>query len=425
MYSPATVCRPWVTRPRLCSMIWAVSRLARSRLGGHVVGHGLEVEGEVVPVFCTMSASSATCWRIWSAEVTLARSTVRVMSWWTAVSVSIALRTVCVMSASMSSTERPKSTVSLESVAEAWLHLVDLDGELAREVADLAHHAGGHVLHVRGLHADLGARRIGALGHVVHGAHDVARNIAQAAFEAAQRILGGGHDAVEVLGAVLEAGDQRVGVVADEQGGLVEGRALVLDSGDEAADPLLVAAEGALDGGDFLVDDFLQHGGALHGVFHAADQQVDFGADRLGNGGEAFGGDVLRAHEAHGGLEQGFRHLAHVGGAPQRIGGRPHHDDRNEEQRHRLELAVDRRIRAERAGIGEEPAARPQCGEDDGDEAIGREGGTAAQPRQHHGRAGIVLVGGAALHRRRLSQRLGRPRWPLLRPGDGRNGASR
>ena len=279
-----------------------------------------------------------------------------------------------------------------------------------------------HVFHVRGLDADLGARRIGALGHVVHGAHDVAGNVAQAAFEAAQRILGVGHDAVEVLGAVLEAGDQRIGVVADEQGGLVQGRALVLDAGDEAADALLVAAEGALDGGDFLVDDFLQHRGALHGVLHAADQQVDLGAHGLGDGGEAFGGDVLRAHQAHGGLEQGFRHLAHVGGAPQRVGGSPQHDDRHEEQGQRLQLAVDRRIGAEQAGMGEEPAAGPQGGEDDGDEAIGREGGAAAEPRQHQAvpgsfsLAGRDFTGGCSPWQ---------PRRPRARPGGGRNGASR
>jgi hypothetical protein len=55
----------------------------------------------------------------------------------------------------------------------------------------------------------------------------------------------------------------------------VQGRALVLDSGDEAADTLLIAAEGPFDGGDFLVDNLFQHRGPLHGMFHAADQQVD------------------------------------------------------------------------------------------------------------------------------------------------------
>ena len=68
----------------------------------------------------------------------------------------------------------------------------------------------------------------------------------------------------------------------------------------------LVAAEGALDGGDFLVDDLFQNGGALHRVLDAADQQVDLGAHGLGNGGEAFGGDVLRANQPHRGLEQGL-----------------------------------------------------------------------------------------------------------------------
>ena len=121
------------------------------------------------------------------------------------------------------------------------------------------------------------------------------------------------------------------------------------------------------------MDDLLQHGGALHRVFHAADQKVDFGADRLGDGCEAFSGDVLRAYQPHGGLEQRFGHLAHIGGAPQDIGHRPDDDDRNEEQGEGQKLALDRRIRSQCCGIGEEPAARPDGGDDDGDETVRRE----------------------------------------------------
>ena len=190
--------------------------------------------------------------------------------------------------------------------------LVDLAGELAREVAQAGDHLHRDIFHLRGLDADFAAGRVGALGHVVDGADDAARHVAQAGFEAAQRVMGGADDAVEILGVGFEPGEQRIGVVVDDQGRLVQGRALVLDAGDQAADAFLVAAEGALDGGDFLVDDFFQHGGALHGMLDAADQQVDFGAHRLGDGGQAFGRDVLRADQAHGRLHQDFRDLAQI-----------------------------------------------------------------------------------------------------------------
>ena len=252
---------------------------------------------------------------------------------------------------------------------------------------------------MRGLDADLGTGRIRPLGHVVHGADEPARHVAEASLEAAQRVVRGGHDAVEVLGVGLEPGEQRIGVVADDEGGLMQRRALVLDAGDEAADAFLVAAEGALDGRDFLVDDFFQHGGALHGMLDAADQQVDLGADGLGDGGEALGGDVLRAHQAHGGLEQGFRDLAQIGRAPQEIGRGPDDADGNQQQGNGLQRSGQHGARgrgAERVGMGEEPAAGPQGGQDDGHRAIGREGRAAAQAGQHHGGAGIVLIGGAA-----------------------------
>jgi carbon-monoxide dehydrogenase large subunit len=40
--------------------------------------------------------------------------------------------------------------------------------------------------------------------YVVNGAHDRAGHVTQAAFEAPQRVLRGNHDAVEVLGVVLQ-----------------------------------------------------------------------------------------------------------------------------------------------------------------------------------------------------------------------------
>ena len=244
---------------------------------------------------------------------------------------------------------------------------------------------------------------MGAFGHVVDSADEAARHFAQAGLEAGECVVGGDDDVVEVLGIGLEPGQQRIGVVVDDEGRLVQRRALVLDAGDEGADALLVAAEGALDGGDFLVDDFFQNRGALHGMLDAADQQVDFGAHGLRDGGEAFGGDVLRADEAHGRLVEGFRHLAHVGGPPEHVSRSPDDGDRNQQQGKRLQDAGKARRGSGGAGkccgIGEEPAAGPQGREDEGDGAIGCEGRAAAEPRQHHGGAGIVLVGGAAAQR--------------------------
>ncbi len=283
------------------------------------------------------------------------------------------------------------------------VQLFDLARELAREIAQLADHLGRDILHVRSLHADLGARRIGALCHVVHGADDAAGEIAQPRLETAEHVLCRHHDAVERLGVGLEPGEEGIGIVIDDERCLMQGRALVLDAGDEGTDTLLVAAEGALDGGDFLVHDLLEHRGALHGMLDAADEKVDLGADRLGNGCKSLGRDVLGAHEAHGGLVKRFRYLAHVRSTPEDESHAPDDGNGDEEQRQGLQRAAER-LRAgarlvQDSGMGEKPAAGPQGGEQYCDRGIGREGRAAAQPRQHHGSAGIVLVGGPASHR--------------------------
>ena len=116
---------------------------------------------------------------------------------------------------------------------------------------------------------------------------------------------------IEILGVAFKTAT-RTGLVfiADHDARLLQGGALVLEAGIKRADALLIAAEGALDGGDFLVHDAFELGGALHGVLDAADQDVDFGTHRLGDRGKAVGGDVLRPDEPHRRLNQNFRNLA-------------------------------------------------------------------------------------------------------------------
>ena len=46
--------------------------------------------------------------------------------------------------------------------------------------------------------------------------------------------------------------------------------------------------------------------GALHGVFHAAHEKINLRADRLSDGGETFGCDILGADQTHGRLHQDF-----------------------------------------------------------------------------------------------------------------------
>ena len=284
--------------------------------------------------------------------------------------------------------------------------LVDLAGELAREVAQVADHDASHALHLRGLGADFRASGRGASRHFVDGAGEPRGHVAHAGFEARQGFVGIAYNAVEGLGVGLKPGEQRIGVVVDDQAGLVQGGALVLDAGDQRADALLVAAEGALDRGDFLVDDFLQHGGALHGMLDAADQQIDFRTHRLGNGGQAFGGDILGADQAHGRLHQHFRHMAELGGAPQEIGNAGDHGDGQREQGEGPDsfgqVGGTENVAAgeQRTRIDEEPTHHPGQGDEEGDNDIGRGGWRPAQPGHHHRGARVVLVGGAATDRR-------------------------
>ena len=65
-----------------------------------------------------------------------------------------------------------------------------------------------------------------------------------------------------------------------------------------------------------------------------ADEQINFRADRLGDGREALGGNVLGADQAHGRLHQDFRNLTQLLGARLEIGHDPHDDDRESEQGH-------------------------------------------------------------------------------------------
>jgi hypothetical protein len=75
-------------------------------------------------------------------------------------------------------------------------------------------------------------------------------------------------------------------------GALVSGRS-------PRADAILVAAEGALDGRDFLVDNFFQNRGALDCMFNTT-YEKSTSERTAGRGGEAFGCDVLRPDRAHG-----------------------------------------------------------------------------------------------------------------------------
>ena len=276
--------------------------------------------------------------------------------------------------------------------------LLDLRGQLAREIAQLADHQTGHALHLRRLGADFVSRLMGPSGDVVDHAGQSAGGVAQAGFETRQRVVGICHNVVEVLGVGLEPRQQRIGITIDDKSCLVKGGALVFDSGYQAANAFLVAAEGPFDGRDFLVDDFLQHGGTLHRVLDPADQQVDFRAHRLCNGGKALGGNVLRPDEPHGGLHQDLGNLAQLRGAPQEVSQNPDETDGQHQQgerRHRIGHAFrrGRTLAAEqRAGENEEPTGDP--GQRQGKCAIvGREGRLPAQARQHHRGAGIILVG--------------------------------
>ncbi|MFO0004872.1 MAG: hypothetical protein ACK559_27450 [bacterium] len=94
-------------------------------------------------------------------------------------------------------------------------------------------------------------------------------------------------------------------------------------------------------------------------MFDAVDQQVDFRAHCLGDGAQPLGGHVLRPDQPHGGLVQGFRNLAHVGGPPQQIGGGPYDRHRNQEQGDGLKRHNRRRLRPESASIGYKPGAPP------------------------------------------------------------------
>ena len=281
---------------------------------------------------------------------------------------------------------------------------IDLTLEMAREILQFADQHAGHPLHLRRLAADFAAGRVGAAGHVVDGAGEVGRGFLETRLELLERCLGVADDAVEILGVRLQAGEQRIGVVVDDETGLMQGRALVLEPAYQAADAVLVAAEGALDRGDFLMHDFLEHRGALHGMFDAADQKIDFGAHRLGNGGEAFGGDVLGADKTHGRLHEHFRDLAQLRRPPQEIGGDPDDDDRQHQKRHgphgfRQGGAGKRRGAAEQgAGKHGEPGGNPDQRHAKG-HPIGRIRRPAAELRQHHGRAGIVFIGRAGAQR--------------------------
>ena len=283
--------------------------------------------------------------------------------------------------------------------------LFDLAVEKAREVAQAADHLAGDIFHMSGLHADFGASGIGPFGHVVKRPDDAARHVAQANFETAQRIVRRADDAFKILGVGFEAGNQRVGLVIDDKGCLMKRRALVLDAGDEASDAFLVAAEGALDGGDFLVDDFFKYGGALHRVLDAADQQINFGAYRLGNGGEAFGCHILRADQTHGRLRQDFGHIAQIGRPKEQIGRAGNYGDGQEQQSNGLQQRgegqrVCPRHPGEDVSIGEEPAASPNRRQEEGQQPIRHARRAAAQPGQHAGRSGVVFIGGAVAERR-------------------------
>jgi hypothetical protein len=80
------------------------------------------------------------------------------------------------------------------------------------------------------------------------------------------------------------------------------------------------------------VNDFFQNCGALNGMFNTAYEKINFRAHRLGNGGEAFGCDVLRPDQAHGRLHENFRDLAQLLGAPEEIGHDPHDADGQDKQ---------------------------------------------------------------------------------------------
>ena len=67
-------------------------------------------------------------------------------------------------------------------------------------------------------------------------------------------------------------------------------------------------------------------------MFNAAHEKINFRADRLGNGGEAFGCNVLGPDQAHGRLHQDFRNLAQLLGAPEEIGHDPHDADGQHQQ---------------------------------------------------------------------------------------------
>jgi hypothetical protein len=68
----------------------------------------------------------------------------------------------------------------------------------------------------------------------------------EAVLERGKRGVGGADQPLDAAGALLQPGEDRIGLLADGVAGLLQGDALVLEPGEQVADALLVGAEGAL-----------------------------------------------------------------------------------------------------------------------------------------------------------------------------------
>ncbi len=281
-----------------------------------------------------------------------------------------------------------------------------LFADIFRQATAFVEQHGGHLLEPGDLIADFAGGQGGAGGDFFQRRGEIGCGSLQALIQIAEGIGRRGDEAVELGGVFLQLVDDGGGFRVERLADVRQGGALMLKTGEEGADALLVGAEGALQGGHFLVDDGFQLCGALDGVLHAADQMIYLATHLAGDLGEAFGGDVVGAHQAHGGVHQGLGDLAHVLGAPQQIGRGPDEEDGQEQgdQRRGRGGQVGRREgvvhggdgRAIDGGDGEDP----EEGDEEGEPERPR-GGASAHARDDGGGHGVVLVGRA--HARALA----------------------
>ncbi len=170
-----------------------------------------------------------------------------------------------------------------------------------------------------------------------------------------------------------------------------------------AADAHLVVVVGMFEGGDLVLHQRLELGGARERALDAVAHGGDFAADRLADGDDQFARDGLGLGQPHGDLGHGLGDQPQFLRAPRHVGQHIEEDDRHEEDdaehgQHRCRQAgrSERGLQLRQIHPAEhEPGQHPGDGEDGRDD-VGRVRRATLQRAQNLADGFAIVVGRAA-----------------------------